>query len=89
MAKCLYYTNYHEMQLHNMPRSSVLVWLLFYAHTHTEAYLGRLVTLYTDTNKPVDGNRAQDIMVTVRSGFRTKDLSITGPTRLITALTGL
>jgi hypothetical protein len=35
----------------------------------------------------VDGNGAQNT-VTVQSGFRTRDLSITGPTRLKTALTG-
>jgi hypothetical protein len=42
---------------------------------------------YTDTCEPVDGNGAQN-MVTVQSGFRTRDLSITGPTRLPPALTG-
>jgi hypothetical protein len=32
---------------------------------------------YTDTSEAVEGNRAQNI-VTVQSGFRTSDLSITG-----------
>jgi hypothetical protein len=32
---------------------------------------------YNDTSEPVDGNEAQN-MVTVQSGFRTRDLSITG-----------
>jgi hypothetical protein len=41
----------------------------------------------TDTSKPVDGNGAQN-MVTVQSEFRTRDLSITGPTHIPTALTG-
>jgi hypothetical protein len=41
---------------------------------------------YTDTSEPVDGNGAQN-MVTVQSGFRTRDLSITGPTRLPPTLT--
>jgi hypothetical protein len=36
---------------------------------------------YTDTSEPVDGNGAQN-MVTVQSGFLTKGLLITGPTRL-------
>jgi hypothetical protein len=31
---------------------------------------------YSDTSEPVDGDRAQN-MVTVQSGFRTRDLSIT------------
>jgi hypothetical protein len=35
---------------------------------------------YTDTSEPVDGFGAQN-MVTVHSGSRTSDLSITGPTR--------
>jgi hypothetical protein len=35
---------------------------------------------YTDTSEPVDGYGAQN-MVTVQSGFRTNDLSITVPTR--------
>jgi hypothetical protein len=34
---------------------------------------------YTDTSEPVNGNGAQN-MVTVQPGFRTSDLSITGPT---------
>jgi hypothetical protein len=42
---------------------------------------------YTDTSEPVDGNGAEN-MVTVQCGFRTRDLSITGPTCLPTALTG-
>jgi hypothetical protein len=41
---------------------------------------------YTGISKPADGNGAQN-MVTVQSDFRTRDLSITGPTRLPTALT--
>jgi hypothetical protein len=41
---------------------------------------------YTDTSEPVDGNGAQN-MVTVQSGFQTRDISISGPTRLPTALT--
>jgi hypothetical protein len=40
---------------------------------------------YTDTREPVDG--AQNI-VTVQSGFRTRDLLITGPTRLQPAPAG-
>jgi hypothetical protein len=44
---------------------------------------------YTDTSEPVDGNgHGAQIMVTVQSGFRTRDLSISGPTRLPPALTG-
>jgi hypothetical protein len=35
---------------------------------------------YSDTSEPVDGNGAQN-MVTIQSGFRTRDLSIPGPTR--------
>jgi hypothetical protein len=44
---------------------------------------------YTDTSEPVAGNGVQN-MVTVQSGFRTKDVSITSlsPTRLPLALTG-
>jgi hypothetical protein len=44
---------------------------------------------YTDTSRePIDGNGAKN-MVTVQTGFRTGDLSITGPTRrFATALTG-
>jgi hypothetical protein len=42
---------------------------------------------YTDTSEPVDGNGALN-MVTVQSGFRIRDLSITGPTCIPTALTG-
>jgi hypothetical protein len=41
----------------------------------------------TVTSEPVDGNGAQN-MANVQSGFRTKDLSITGPTRFSPALTG-
>jgi hypothetical protein len=41
---------------------------------------------YADVSEPVDSNGAQDV-VTVQSGFRTRDLSITGPTRLPPALT--
>jgi hypothetical protein len=40
---------------------------------------------YTDTSEPVDGNGAQN-MVTVQSWFR--DLLITSPRSLPTALTG-
>jgi hypothetical protein len=44
---------------------------------------------YTDTSEPVDGNGVQNnIMVNVLSGFRIRDLSISGPTRLPTVLTG-
>jgi hypothetical protein len=39
-----------------------------------------------DTSEPVDGYGVQN-MVTVQFGFRTRDLSITGPTHLPTALT--
>jgi hypothetical protein len=53
--------------------------------TDTEAYEGRLVTL-TDTSEPVDGNGAQNNYG--QSGFRARELSITGPTRSPTALTG-
>jgi hypothetical protein len=42
---------------------------------------------YTDTSESVDDNGAQN-MVHVQSGFRTRDISISGPTRLPTALTG-
>jgi hypothetical protein len=41
----------------------------------------------TDISAPVDGNGAQK-MVTVQSRFQTTELSITGPTRLPTDLTG-
>jgi hypothetical protein len=41
----------------------------------------------TDTSEPVDGNGAEN-MVTVQFEFPTSDLSITGPTRLPTALSG-
>jgi hypothetical protein len=54
--------------------------------TDTKAYKGGLLH-YTDTSEPVDGNGAQN-MVTVQTGFRIRDLSITGPMRLPTALTG-
>jgi hypothetical protein len=54
--------------------------------TDTEAYWGGW-SHYTDNNEPVDGNGAQ-IMVPVQSWFRTRDLSITGPTRLPPSLTG-
>jgi hypothetical protein len=43
---------------------------------------------YTDTSERVDGNGAQN-MVTVPTGFRIRDILITVPTRLPTALTGL
>jgi hypothetical protein len=42
---------------------------------------------HTDASEPVDGYGAQN-MVTVKSEFRTSDLSITGLTRSPTALTG-
>jgi hypothetical protein len=42
---------------------------------------------YTDTSEPVDGNGTQN-MVTVQSGYRTSNFSITGPTSLPTPLTG-
>jgi hypothetical protein len=42
---------------------------------------------YTDTSEPVDSNGAKN-MVSVQSEFRTKDLSITGSTRLPPALAG-
>jgi hypothetical protein len=42
---------------------------------------------YTDTSEPIEGNGAQN-MVSVQSGFRSRDLSVTGPTRVPTALTG-
>jgi hypothetical protein len=59
-------------------------WLLLYAHRHQSGW-----SYYTDTSEPVDGIGAQN-MVTVQSGFRTSDLSITGLKRLPTApaLTG-
>jgi hypothetical protein len=41
---------------------------------------------YTDTSEPVDGNGARN-MVIIQSEFQTRDLSITGPTHLPTALT--
>jgi hypothetical protein len=41
---------------------------------------------YTDTSKLADGNGAQN-MVTVQSGFRTRDFTITDPTLLPTVLT--
>jgi hypothetical protein len=50
-------------------------WLL-YAHTHPKHIRGGW-SHYTDTSEPVDGYGAQN-MVTVQSGFRTSDFSITG-----------
>jgi hypothetical protein len=65
-----------------------LFWLglLLYARPQTPKHI-RGGWSHTDTSEPVDGNEAQN-MVTVQSGFRTRDLLITGPTRLPTALTG-
>jgi hypothetical protein len=64
-----------------------VVWLLLYAHRHRSIFYRGGWSHYTDTSETVDGNGAQN-MVTVQSGFQTKDLLITGPMRSPTALTG-
>jgi hypothetical protein len=62
----------------------LLFWLLLYAHRHRSILLGAAGHIILT---PVDGNGAQN-MVTVQSGFWTRDLTITDPTRLRTPLTG-
>jgi hypothetical protein len=47
--------------------------LLLYAHKTPKNIKGSW-SHYTDTSEPVDGNGAQN-MVTVQSGFQTRDLS--------------
>jgi hypothetical protein len=49
---------------------------------HTPKHIRGGWSQYADTSKPVDGYGANDNMVAVQSGFRTNDLSITGPTLL-------
>jgi hypothetical protein len=61
--------------------------LVIALHPHTSKHVWGGWSHYTDTCEPVDGDGAQN-MVTVQSGFRTRDLLITGPTCLPTALTG-
>jgi hypothetical protein len=58
-----------------------------YCFTPTPKHIRGSWSHYTDTSEHVDDNGAQN-MVNVQSGFRTRDLSIFGPTRLPTALTG-
>jgi hypothetical protein len=59
--------------------------LVIAVRPHTPKHISGGWSRYTDTSEPVDGNGAQN-MVIVQSGFRTKELSITGPTRLPSAL---
>jgi hypothetical protein len=65
----------------------VLLVLVFASRPHTPKHIRGNWSHYTNTSEPVEGNGAQN-MVTVQSGFWTRDLSIAGPTRLPPALTG-
>jgi hypothetical protein len=70
------------------PNTNGRVWVLVIAlRPQTPKHIRGGWSHYTDTREPVDGNGAQNT-VTIQSGFRTKDISITGPTRLPPALTG-
>jgi hypothetical protein len=53
-------------------------------HTPKYMYIRGGWSHYTDTREPVDGNGAQNMVIN-QSGFRTRDLSITGLIRLPTA----
>jgi hypothetical protein len=77
----------HPSRLDLRTRVGLKVWLLLYAHRHRSILGAAGLPHYTDTTEPANGHGAQN-MVTVQSRFRTRDLSITGPTRLPTALTG-
>jgi hypothetical protein len=48
-------------------------------HPHTPKHIRGSWSHYTDTSEPVDGYGTPHIVI-VQSGFRTSDLSITGPT---------
>jgi hypothetical protein len=61
--------------------------LVISLHPQTPKHIRGGWSHYTDTSEQVHGNGAQN-MVIVQFGFRTRDLSITGPTSLPTALTG-
>jgi hypothetical protein len=48
--------------------------------SHTPKHFRGGWSHYTDTREPVDGYGTQNV-VTVKSGFQTSDLTITGPHR--------
>jgi hypothetical protein len=67
--------------------TSSLVGLVIALDPQTPKHIRGGWSHYTNTSEPVDSNGAQN-KVTVQSGFRTGDLSITGPTCLPTAISG-